>query len=372
MKLGDIRIYNKSLELISIIPRFLASNWELKFSGYGCGEIEFERDDDIVSLLHENEYLFLVQDGIQSIVTGYKIGKVCTVFTRTLEWLLTKFIVKEVTVGNNLSETVESVLGVLPDAFGLEFCGIDDDFDMSEITFSKAVDLHTVIVECIGEENIGFSFTVDFSTKKFNFSLLCANENKDILLCDEYKTSYDSEYTHHIQEKASGAYFYQNVTNMGDWNPVNNDPYLRETSKNYGKCYTVSETGVRFGTVFKKGDIILCKSPDGKFTIVSEAKPFWGKIAPEDDGIFSWSVLLNAQNWDEAKKLLKEKKSVDSLSTKTKLTYGKDYRLGDIIKTKFYGRDKSFSFDKLVSEVHLWTERNDSGESPVMKDLKEE
>lgn len=372
MKLGDIRIYNKNLELISIIPRFLASNWELKFAGFGCGEIEFERDDEIVPLLYQNEYLFLVQDGIQSIVTGYKIGKTCTVFTRTLEWLLTKFIVKEVAVGDNLSETVENMLRVLPDAFGLEFCGIDDTFNMSQYTLSEPADMHTAISECIGDKKVGFSFGVDFLTKKFSLSLLNANKNTDILLCDEYKTSYDSEYVHHIQEKASGAYFYQNVTNMGEWNPVKNNPSIKQVPENYGKYYTVTETGTRFGTVFEKGDIILCKSPDGKFTKVSKAEPFWGELTPEDDGIFSWSVILNAENLADAKRLLKEKNSLDLLNAKTKLTYGKDYKLGDIIKTRFYGQDKSFSVDKLVSEVHLWEERGETGENPVLTDLKEE
>ena len=46
--------------------------------------------------------------------------------------------------------------------------------------------------------------------------------------------------------------------------------------------------------------------------------------------------------------------------------------IGDIIKTKFYGRDKSVTIKKLVTEVHLWTEYGETGESPVMKDLNEE
>ncbi len=372
MNLGDIRIYNKNFELISIIPKFIASNWELKFCGYGCGEIEFERDDDIVPLLYENEYLFLVQDGIQSIVTGYKIGKSCTVFTRTLEWMLTKFIVKKVVVGENLSETVENILSSLPEAFGLEFYGIDDTFDMSDCAFSKAIDLYTAIVECIADKKIGFSFTVDFSNKKFAFSLLGANENKDILLCDEYRTSYDTEYTHHIQEKATGGCYYHDVTYKGKWNPSTNSPNLTETPENCGKYYKVSASGSRFDLTLVKDDIVLCDNTDGTWKKVLEAKPFLVEIAPEDEGVFSWSTLLPAENGEEAKRLLKEKKSVDLLASKTKLLYNKDYRLGDIIKTKFYGRDKSFSVKKLVSEVHLWTERGESGESPVMKDLKEE
>lgn len=372
MKLEDIKIYNKDFKLLAIIPDFVSSNWELKFSGYGCGEIEFERDDEIVSVLYENEYLFLVQNDIQAIVTGYKIGKRCTVFARTLEWFLTKFVTKEFIIGQNLSETVENILASLPESFGLEFCGIDDVYDMSTYTFTKAKDIYTAIIECIGEKNVGFSFRADFMSKTFKFSLLNISENPDVLMCDEYRTSYDSEHTHHIQDKASGAVYYHDITYEGRWNPKTNEPYLYVTGDNFGKYYVVSEDGERFGLTLSKDDVILCSNTDGTWEKATEAKPFLAEIPPDDDGIFSWSVFLDANNNEEALNELSHKKTIDMLTAKTKLAYGIDYRLGDVIKTKFYGRNKSITVKKIVTEVHLWTEYNDSGESPVMKDLEED
>ena len=372
MKLGDIRIYNRDFELLAVIPQFIASNWELKFCGYGCGEIELEKTDELMSILCENEYLFLVQNDIQSIVTGYKIGKSCMLFTRTLEWLLTKFVVEQVTVGKNLSKTVENMLSGLPEAFGLKFYGTDDECDMSEYKLSGAKDICSALVECIGEREMGFSFRVNLSDGTFTFSLLDKRENEDIFLCDEYRTCYDSEYAHHIQDKVSGAFYYHDVTYMGTWDPYENSPYISITPENFGKYYVVSLNGYGFGFWLSKGDILLCKTPDGTFTKVEEAKPFLVEIPPKEEGIFSWCEIIDTTDKEEAEKILNSKKKLDMLTTKTKLSYRNDYSLGDVIRTKIYGHDTSFSVKKLVSEVHLWTEREDSGESPILKDLKEE
>lgn len=372
MELKDIKIYNKDFKLLAVIPRFVAANWELKFCGYGCGEIEIERDDEIVSILYDNEYLFLVQDGIQSVVTGYKIGKSCTVFTRTLEWLLTKFVADNVTAGNNLSNTIENILSTLPKNFEFEFSGIEDEYDMSNYKFTKARDIYSEIAECIGDKNVGFTFRVDFASQVFKFSLVLPQENKDLLMCDEYKTSYDTELTHHIQDKASGAVYYHDVTYMGEWRPSANEPTLAENPKHFGNYYKVTEDGRRFGIDFLKGEFILCKSRDGKFCKVTKAEPFLTSIPPEDNGIFSWSEMIDAHNEKEAAEILSHKKSMDLLTAKTKLSYKKDYNLGDIIKTKFYGRDKDVTVKKIVTEIHLWTEYGQTGESPVMKDLNEE
>lgn len=370
MILGDIRIYNRDMELIAIIPQFLAANWDIKFSGYGTGEIEFVRTDELLTLLTQNKYLFLVQGDIQSIVTGYHIGKTCTVFTRTLEWLLTKFVVTEVTAGETLSGVVKNILSSLPDAFNLNFVGLDgDSTDMSGFAFDEAADIYSAVKKCITDVTVGFSLTADFKTKTFTFSLESAKENNGTLLCDEYKTSYDSEYTYDIQNDAAGGFYYHQLKYMGKYDVQTNSPALSEDPKYYGCYYIASSDGSRFGLTIKEGDIVACRSKQGDFEIISEAKPFLVEIAPDADGIFSWSVMLDAANEADADAALADKKPMDLLNMKTRLTYGTDYKIGDIITTKFYGRDIAISKKKLVSEVHLWVEREDSGASPTTIDI---
>ncbi|MBQ3118165.1 MAG: hypothetical protein IJC10_00170 [Clostridia bacterium] len=365
----DIRIYNENLDLVAIIPDFLASNWEIKFSEFGTGEIEFVPSVDTVSLLTHNKHLFLVQGDIQSVVTGYCIGKTCTVFTRTLEWLLTKFVVKEVPKGENLSGTVENILSHLPAEFNLEFYGIDDNCDMSDFTLDKVTDMYSAIKKCINQPDIGFSFCADFKEKKFKFSLKRALENKDIILCDEYKTSYESVYTHDIQKDIQGGYYYHELTCMGKYDAGSNIPSISITPENYGKYYVVSSDGQRMGLNLKKGDILACRDKNGGFEVIDEAKPFLVEVMPEDTGIFSWTGVLDAKNETDAQKEFSDKKPMDMLTLKTRLEYGTDYKIGDIINTRFYSGGCCITKKKLVSGVHMWVERDGVGASPTMTDL---
>lgn len=369
MKLEDIRIYNKDLELIAIIPRFIAANWEIKFSEYGTGEIELPASAEVISLLTQNKYLFLVQGDIQSVITGYSIGKTCTVFTRTLEWLLTKFVVTEVTAGDTLAETVGSILSVLPKEFNLSVQATDVNQDMSGYEFDRATDVYNAVKNCITEPDVGFSLRADFKEKAFTFSLVTAQENKDILLCDEYKTSYDSSYTYDIQAEAEGAYYYQQLTCMGRYDAANNNPSLTIGEHNYAQYYNASSDGNRLGLSIKKGDIIACRSKSGTFEIIDEVKPFLVENPPEDTGIFCWSAVLDATNEQNAQKEFSQKKPMDILTSKTRLKYGTDYKIGDIINTKFYSDKLCISKKKLVYSVHLWVERESVGASPTMTDL---
>lgn len=369
MKLEDIRIYNQNLELVAIFSDFIASNWEIKFSEFGTGEIELPASSDVVSLLTQNKYLFLVQGDIQSVISGYSVGKTCTIFTRTLEWLLTKFVVTKVSAGENLSQTVKNILAVLPDEFNLRFCGIDDEYDMSEFTFDRATDVYDAIKSCIKEKDIGFSLRADFKEKIFTFSLKKACENTDVLLCDDYKTSYESCYTYDIQEDIEGAYYYHQLTCMGKYDAENNSPSLKVSGDNYGKYYIASSDGAAFGLSIKKGDLLACRSKDGTFEIIDEAKPFLVENPSQNPGIFSWSEVLDVTNEADAQKEMGEKKPMDMLTLKTRLTYGTDYKIGDIINTRFYCENFCISKRKLVSSVHLWVERDGVGASPTMTDL---
>lgn len=369
VNLEDIRIYNENLDLVAIIPDYLASNWEIKFSEFGTGEIEFVSSADTVSLLTQNNHLFLAQGDIQAVVTGYCIGKTCTVFTRTLEWLLTKFVVKEVSKGENLSQTIENILSHLPAEFNLEFYGIDDNCDMSDFTHDELTDIYSAVKKCIKEPDIGFSFSADFKEKKFKFSLKRALENKEIILCDEYKTSYESVYTYDIQKDIQGGYYYHELTCLGKYDAENNIPAISASSENYGTYYIVSTDGYRMGLNLKKGDILACRNKNSGFEVIDEARPFLVEALPEDTGIFSWSGVLDATNEADAEKELSDKKAMDILTLKTRLKYGTDYKIGDIINTRFYSEGFCINEKKLVSGVHLWTEREGVGASPTMTKL---
>lgn len=379
MKFEDIRIYDGDFNLLAILPGYLSVNWEIKFCEFGLGEIQLEKTEEIVEILTDNKYLFLVQGDIQSIVTGYKIGEICTVFTRTLEWLLTKFCVRKFAVEDlgtsaygkwNKCNLIRYVLTEnLHEDFSLEFTGADDDEDLSEFVLEDGSDIYSVIKSIIGDKTTGFKFYRDFEKGHFIFRLLTAVENTDVILCDRYRNSYDSEYNFDIQNEACGGIFYHEVKNMGRWDAAANNPTIDKDPSNYGKYYTVSTDGTIMGEDVYKDQIILCKRQDGIFEVVDKAEPFLVELPPEDKGIFSWTAALSSRDTLSAKKELSEKKVLDMLTCNTQLSYMEDFNLGDIVKIRFFAQNLSCEKQKLISEIHLWDEPESSGTVPTTIDI---
>ena len=379
LQFEDLRIFDKDFKLLAILPDCLSVNWEIKFKEFGLGEIELEK---IVQLLTKNKYLFVFCGDIQAIVTGYKIKDTICVFLRTTEWLLTKYVAEEFKVADfilaeadrnwTISKLTEYILNkyLHPD-FNVEFTGLlDDESDVTDFVSERPKSLYSVIRDIISEEKYGFRFFWDEEKKKFVFILLSAEENNDILLCDEYKTAYESEYSFDLQEEVTGGVYYQKVTDMGEWNAALNEPILNIVPGNYAKYYTVSYDGVQMGLTLKKGDIILCKDKSGEFCIVDKAEPFLARIDPEENGIFSFSGVLDAGEETSAKEEIKTKKALDMLTCKTKLNYNEDFKLGDIVRVVYFAGDMSYEKKKLINEVHLWDEPDDTGAMPTTVDIE--
>lgn len=381
MKFEDIRVYNKNFELLTILPKYISVNWEIKFSEFGLGEIELEKTEEILSILAENQYLFMFQGDIQSIVTGYRIAETITVFTRTLEWLLTKFAVGDFTaiqfMQDNLIEDYKKATilkcilkNKLHQDFNVEFLGFnDDETEMKDFSHKGLSDVYSVIKSIINDEKVGFRFYRDLKEKKFVFSILSTNENRDVVLCDEYKTSYESEYYYDIQKKSSGGLFYHDITDKGEWNAQTNTPNLYDIKLNCGDYYTISEGGYIFGKSWSKGNVIICKNTNGSYEEAEKAEPFIIKIPPEEDGIFSWVMALDAHDMESAQKEMDSIKILDQLTCKTRLSYPEDFKLGDIVVTKFFAENLSCEKKKLITEIHLWDEPDGSGAMPTTTDI---
>ena len=382
MQFEDLRVYDRDFNLLAILSEYISVNWEIKFKEFGLGEIELERTEKNAQLLTKNKYLFVFCGDVQAIVTGYKIGETITVFLRTTEWLLTKYVVDEFKVENlpkteeistwTTSNLIKYILNkyLHPD-FNLEFTGIlNDESDVSEFMLERPETIYSVIKKIMSDIKYGFRFYWDDDKKRFVFLLLLAQENNDILLCDEYKTTYESEYSFDIQEEISGGVYYQKVTDMGKWDAAFNEPFLGEFKSNYAKYYTVSSDGEQMGMSFEKGDIILCKDKSGKFCIVDRAEPFLARIEPEENGIFSFSGILSAGEEANAKEEIKERKSLDMLTCKTKLDYKEDFKLGDIVRVVYFAGDVSYEKKKIINEIHLWDEPDDTGAMPTTVDIE--
>lgn len=385
MQYGDIRFYDENFTLLYIAPRYISVNWQLKFREYGTVEIHLEKSAETVELLTAHKYLFIEQDDWQAVVTGIKIDTDCAVFARTPEWLLTKFWISDFSAEEALENellsatTAASVACCLvregiPDSVSLLTEDEDsDDTDCASFAVTEATDLYSAVRNCLTDEKTGFSFSFDTESKGFVFCVCRGKENTDVVLSDEYKTSYDGSYTFDLQREASGGVYYQRVTNGGRWDPDANEPELKIDPKNYGMYYTASAAGKGVGLIVEEGDILLCSNKNGRFKIVEEAKPFPVVFEPEERGIFSWCAVLSSDTEDAATRELKSLKAESTVSCKTKkLVYKTDFYLGDIIRTQFVSGDFVFLVKQIISGVHIWDDAQEFGCIPEATQLTEE
>ena len=385
MVYGDLKFYDKDFSILSIYPDSISVNWQVKFKEYGTAEIHLPKSADTVKLLTENKYLFITQGDLQGIVTGYKLDDECVIFAKTPEWLLTKFVVADFNARNLVNDVLKTsvsasdlaclaVESALPESVKL-YTETDKNDTSNQIDFfcDGAKSLYFLIREILKDEKLGFSFRFNVLDKSFRFKVLSAKENEDVRICSEFKTIYDESFICDLQNEAESVVFYQKVTDCGKYDAYSDDPRLYISPDNYGKFYTVTSSSFRVGLDLNEGDIILCKDKSGKFTKVTEAKPFPVVIGGQDNGIFSWSVALDNADEQEAQEKLKTLKCDESFSFKTKnLVYNKDFFLGDILKTSYVSEGFSVTDKKIVTGVHLWEESEGVGSLPTMEKITEE
>lgn len=385
MRYGDIRFYDEAFHILAIFPQYLSVNWQLYFSRYGTVEIHMEKCAETVALLTKHKYLFLVQDDRQAVVTGVQIGTDCAVFGRTPEWLLTKFLLTEFSAAEAvqqgaLSAACGSKLACLAVQMGLKsVCSITteapdvDETDRSSYQIDSAKSVYDIVTDCLTEQHFGFSLRFDVQTGGFSFCVLCAKQNDAAVFAEELKTAYDSTYTFDLQNEASGGVYYHKLTNMGKWDPVTNQPLLTVDPVHYGTYYLVSADGTRFGLELHQGDYLVCKDQSGDFTVEQTVEPFLITIAAEENGIFTWSAVLQAEEEDGAAQCLNENRAEQSISCKSKdLTFGEDFFLGDLVKTEFSAGDFSFAETKLIVGVHIWDDADDFGCLPTAEQFTQQ
>lgn len=384
MRYGDIRVYDKNFNILAIFPQYISVNWQLYFCEFGSVEIHLEKNAETVALFTENKYLYLVQDGMQAVVTGIQIGTDCAVFGRTPEWLLTKFVLTEFSAEQALADgSIEaatgSTLACLAVKNGFDnICSLTvqntsiDETERCSYKIDSAKDIYGIVQDCLSEKQFGFSFRFDTKTGAFTFCVQSAAKNSKVIFADELKTSYDSVYTFDLQNEASGGVYYQSFVNMGKWNPETNVPHLAKNPENYGKCYKADSDGTRFGLTIKKDDYLICTEKTGEFSVADEADSFLVTIPAKENGIFSWSAALSADSEDSANQELAQLKAERSVNCKSKnLVYGEDFFLGDLVETRFEAEKFVCCETKIITGVHVWDDAADFGCLPTAEQFQE-
>ena len=369
MQYGDISIYDENFNLLCVVPKYLSVNWQIFFKSYGTGEVHLPKTEEYVELFTTNPHLFIEQGAFQGVVTGIKIEEDCAVFVKTPEWFFTKFIAEEYvapngqTAGEVACELVRRALG---NQISLVTTGEETSpADCSGFVLEEATDLYSALLLCLSDEKTGFSFSFDTEEKCFYFCLRTAQENKETVFGEEYRSYTAGVYVRDIQDVAEGYLYYHKLECGGNYDPIENEPQLIETPENYGKYYRITENAQRFGLQLNKGDVLLCKRLDGKFETAKEAKPFPVRKTPDGKGIFHWSTIVTAKTEDEVKHAMGKLKPRITISGTAKThEYGRDYQVGDLVTVQFSAGNFVHSEEKLVSGVHIFEDAQTVGFMP--------
>ncbi len=384
----DIFFYDFDFNLLADFPRVVSLNIEKKYCGYGTFEVHFSPSEtDVITLLENNPYLFVVAGESSAIVTGWRIDEDIAVFGRTPEWLLTKRGVQPFTKTAVAAEVIarDAVTSGAGDFVALdELAGLGTAQSYST---DKVRVLYDVVCEVLEKQSLGFKLVPDMSLKKFVFSVYQGNESL-CMISPSNRTAYEMTYTVEKQDMVTNCGWYERrFTDMGGWDAYNNSPglsdnnpenaytYYKITSDTYyqsgGKYYNVT----RFGLNCIKDYYLYSDTPSGKWKITGK-KPdtIWVYIDnPSETGAKKWDAVLSGIKTEE--EALAEisglKRRAETEGEAKDVEYGKDYVLGDIVRVQTEFGDFKKAERKRVSSVNIYYDIDESGVNPVLSSLEE-
>ncbi len=380
----DVLFYDFDFNLLADIPRAVSVNIDKKYCGFGTAEMHFSiAESRVLEILRQKPYVFCKCGEDTAIVTGWKTGKDIAIFGRTPEWLLTRRGVKAFEETNKTAEEI---------AINAVRCSAEDCVEVAQMKnlgeiISFSTDgvrvLHDVIVEILKPQGLGFMVEPDIPGRKFVFSVYSGIEQSCVVSLSN-RTAYDFVYTVEKQDMVTASGWYERkYEDMGDWNAITNSPVLFDNRpENVYKFYRIvseskNEYGYKvenFGLICEKGCYLYCNTVDGKWKISqSLPQPEWVFVNNSDlDGAKRWdAVLAGTKTADEALSELARRGQSDILRTEVRrIEYGKDYRLGDIVRVQFeYGDFKKVE-KKRVDSVSLYYDTDRCGVSPTLKSLE--
>ena len=370
----DVRFYDLDFNLLCIESRFKSVDWDLLFNGIGKFEMHCDTGSSLVGIALENKYIIAVQGDRQAIITTKRFeDNKFTLFGRTLNFLLSKKVLFSFDVSdfesNNLADVVTKLVSEnFPEAEIVIDEGIDDICNFS----SNTCTLYDAISKILEEKGMGHKLFYDIKNKKWIFHLL-KEQKKDLLFSESLLNMYAFEKEDSILDEAKGGYYYQKITDMGEWDAYYNSPFLTVSPDNYGKKYTVKRSGYAMERNWTQGNVIICKNPDGTFEEGADEKGFYKYIGDDGDGPFFFTFFSNADTYEDAEKDIEKRKSTETVTAKVKnVKFNTDYFLGDIVRLSKKIGEKVIIKKMKITGINIWQESANEGEMPVFSEYKEE
>ena len=386
----DVRIYDFEFNLLHTEHDISSCNWSLYDNAIGTFEMHFSLESALTKIVAENRYLVAVQGEKQAIITGRQFGKEGVLYGRSCNWILTRFCVCEEFDLNDLfdsgrisSKDAQTVCSYLI----RQGMGDIENFIFEENATSefgevflqnqRVTTVFELVQQSMKQAGGGHRVYFDIKEKQWKFSLVQGKE-LPVILSEDNRNAYESEYMADLQNLFVGGYYEQTMTDKGDWDIYNNSPWLvNGQASNYATGYKVcldkELTGhsqlKQFGITFYDGDYIVCTTADGKWQKASELKNFTEQLNPTLSGIYGWKTPLDGSNKTEAAHSLGKYQESSRITLKAKdFRFGRDYQLGDRVIQKLTKGQFTTSANRKITGVNLWYEVSDVGEQPIFEE----
>ncbi len=322
----DIRFYDFDFNLLCVLPPYLANsgyisiNTTREFCGNGALELVY-KDSTVDSILEANrDRLILVWRDFQGFITSYiKTDDKTTLMGMHLNGLLHRVVIPPLAETTATAEAlVRTAVSENADWFVLgDLAGFDATAAHST---SKYMYADEYAKELLQAENGGFEITADFVNKQYSFCCL-KGINSDLMLSEGNLNAYEFQTTYSNKELAFGGWYEKEPTEAE-----------KEADEN--------------------------------------AEAIWTYISTDSTktGINKIDAVLGAKTEAEAKAELAAKKAEYDITAKTRgVSFGVDYRLGDIVRVQ----ENGITVRKQITSVDIWQE-DYLGEEPKLSAYIEE
>ncbi len=360
---------------LGFTDKIISSYRDALWNGVGTCEFHLEKDDALIGLITDNQYLFLEDDNnFQDIIVGYELKDDFTVYCRSLSWLLTKMIVPPTSFSGTVSDCVRELLSVS------KGCDIAlGDLPVINNEYSVQTDEVTVLsdtlISCLDTSFSGHKVRFSHSDNRFYLDILVGN-NLDFYVSENDCTLHTLTLDGDILDLSNSFCFKKRIKYMGQWDPISNNPKIYNNNEgNYATYYAVNTDSsyTRFGITWKDGEYIYCDSTDGEWKKELNPPDDFYVYVPDSSvsDKYKWYHISRKENYEDALNALADYSINKNFSAKSRnLVFLKDYRLGDFVRLQYTLNNKIFSVPCQFSSVTINRDNLDNTENPTLKEVK--
>lgn len=370
-----LSLYDFEGNELGFTDKIISSYRNALWNEVGSCEYHLEKDDNFVSLITNNDYLFLEDENqFQDIIIGYELKDDFVIYCRSLSWLLTKMIIPPTAFSGTVSACVQKFLSV---SKGCDISlGSLPDIDNEYTVQTDEVTLFSdTLKACLDTSYSGHAVRFSHADNRFYLDIL-KGSHLDFYVSENDCTLQTLTLSGDILDVSNSLCFKKRMKYMGQWKPSSNEPAIfNRDENNYATYYAVNtgESYTRFGLTWRDGDYIYSDSVSGELKKASAPPEDFYVYIPDSSvsDRYKWYHISNKENREEALNGLSDYTQNKDFSAKSQnLVFLRDYNLGDFVKLQYTLNNKTVSVPCQFASVTINRDNLDNTENPTLKEVK--